>query len=359
MLPGDRVRNWLLGFLAVAAGFALLYWAQTVFKLLFLAAFVAAMISPALRRLNRVFPAWLSLGSVILGMAVVLVFGAILVASAAVDVAERGPRYAPKLQEKMQHLADVARRVGFDIHARNVKPDRLLQSALGFAGVGIESFPVIVGRSILLLFLVIFLAIETVQFRKKVRAGFGEETGAKIRSSLDAISAQLQKYFLAKGMISVANGLIVYFVCLAAGVDFPVVWGALALLLNWIPNVGAAFALIPPVLLAYLQFETPTRAIVVLAVLLVLQNLLGNLLEPRILGKSVRISALVVFISLIFWGWLWGLLGAVLAVPLTVSVKIVCEHVEALRPVAVLLGCDPVPRAESERTGQSPSNLNV
>ena len=136
------------------------------------------------------------------------------------------------------------------------------------------------------------------------------------------------------------TGTVVGVAMAIVGIDFPVLWGVLAFLLNYVPNLGSILAAIPPVLLALVQFGVG-RAIAVVAVFAAVNVLLGNLLEPRLMGRRLGLSTLVVFLSLIFWGWVWGPVGMLLSVPLTMIVKIMLENTPDLRWVAVLLGDRP------------------
>ena len=121
------------------------------------------------------------------------------------------------------------------------------------------------------------------------------------------------------------------------GVDYPVLWGLLAFLLNYIPTLGSIIAAIPPVLLAMVQFGW-TWALVVAMVYLAINICIGSLLEPRLMGRRMGLSTLVVFLSMVFWGWVWGPIGMILSVPLTMLLKILLMHSDDLRWVGVLLG---------------------
>ncbi len=134
------------------------------------------------------------------------------------------------------------------------------------------------------------------------------------------------------------------------GVDFPLLWGMLAFLLNYIPTFGSILAAIPPVLLAMVQLG-PGHAIAALAVFVMLNVLLGNFVEPYFMGRRLGLSTLVVFLSLVFWGWVWGPVGMLLSVPLTMIVKIMLENTEDLSWIAVLLGAGPKHEPAAKSTG--------
>lgn len=113
--------------------------------------------------------------------------------------------------------------------------------------------------------------------------------------------------------------------------------GVLTFLLNFIPNIGSVLATLPPVAVALFQTGSALNALLVALALIVVQMIVGNVLEPRLMGKGLNLSPLLVLLSLLFWGWMWGVVGMLIAVPLTAAIKIACEQLEATRPVAVLM----------------------
>jgi len=125
--------------------------------------------------------------------------------------------------------------------------------------------------------------------------------------------------------------------CWILGVDFPVLWGLLAFLFNFIPNIGSILAAVPPVLLALVQFGIG-RTLAVAGGYVAVNMVVGNVIEPMVFGRKLGLSNLVVFLSLVFWGWIWGPVGMLLSVPLTMVVKLALEHSEQYHWVAVLLG---------------------
>ena len=155
---------------------------------------------------------------------------------------------------------------------------------------------------------------------------------------IESINAQVRKYLLIKTATSLLNGLMVWIVLAVFGVDFAALFGLLAFLLNFIPNIGSMIAATLRVGFAFFQFGTFWTPFWILVITVGLDNVLGNFLEPKIMGKGLGLSPLLVFFSLLFWGWLWGVPGMILSVPLTAVIKIVCQNVPALRPVAVLMG---------------------
>jgi hypothetical protein len=157
--------------------------------------------------------------------------------------------------------------------------------------------------------------------------------------------AEMQIPFVGEDFYS-QRVLLATALCLALGVDFPFLWGLLAFFLNFVPNIGSVMASLPPILMALIQ-HGPGRALLVMLGYVVINMVIGNMLEPRLMGRRLGLSTLVVFLSLLFWGWVWGPIGMLLSVPLTVVLKILLEHSEDFRWLAVLLGPGGEPRARS------------
>jgi predicted PurR-regulated permease PerM len=126
-------------------------------------------------------------------------------------------------------------------------------------------------------------------------------------------------------------------ILLIFGVDFALLWGFLAFLLNFIPNIGSIVAVILPILIALLQFDSASTALILLVLLMTTQMIMGNVIEPKMMSFSLDLSPLLVLVALIFWGWIWGIWGMILAVPIMSILKIVFENVEALKPIGIVM----------------------
>jgi predicted PurR-regulated permease PerM len=160
---------------------------------------------------------------------------------------------------------------------------------------------------------------------------------------------------LTKTLTSLADAILVTVVLWIIGVDFALLWGFVTFVLNFIPNIGSIIATILPFVASLLQFNTLAVPLLVLFLLGSIQMLMGNVVEPRWMASSLNLSALLVLFSLIFWGWLWGGLGMILAVPLTSTLKIIFENVNALKPIAILMsGHVPKPELADPRPTKRP-----
>ena len=179
----------------------------------------------------------------------------------------------------------------------------------------------------------------------------------RVDSIVSAIAGQISRYLYLQFLISFATGFCVWLALTIIKVDFAVTWGALAFILNFIPTIGSIVASIPPILLALVQYYDPNSdvnwwpAIATAVSLLTIQMVIGNGIAPKVMGDNLNLSPVVVLLSLIFWWWLWGPIGALLSIPIASAIKIVCENIEPLRPISIMMGSGKAYRHEFETAG--------
>ena len=192
--------------------------------------------------------------------------------------------------------------------------------------------------TVLVMLFLLFILVGRNQLTGKVSRAFKPETSAKISDIIINTNNQIQKYLVTKTFISLLTGILVTIVLLLFDVEFALVWGILTFLLNFIPTIGSFIATILPLGVAFLQnIDHPIIVLWIFLCLFLVQFSVANLLEPRIVGRSLNLSPLVVLTSLMFWGWLWGIIGMFLAVPIAVIAKILFENIESLRFLSVLM----------------------
>jgi AI-2 transport protein TqsA len=204
-----------------------------------------------------------------------------------------------------------------------------------------------VSNAFLILIIMIFMLAETAAFPDKLRAVMGRHDADLSRFA--KITHEVQQYLGIKTVVSMITGILVGTWVWLLGLDFPLFWGLMAFLFNYIPSVGSILASIPPILLGLIQIG-PGGALLVAVGYLVVNVTLGNLIEPNLMGRRLGLSALVVILSLVFWGWVWGPVGMLLSLPMTMIVKIMLENTRDLRWIAVMLS-----KTAPEPTGPSPS----
>jgi predicted PurR-regulated permease PerM len=184
---------------------------------------------------------------------------------------------------------------------------------------------------------VVFLLLEGAFFKEKVELAFEDKFSGQIKKISNDVMHQVIRYLSIKFFISLVTGLVVA-VCLGlVGLEFAVLWGVIQFILNFIPNIGSIVAGICTVVFALLQFwPEPGPVILVALIMLGANMIIGNFLEPKIMGDNLGLSPVTVLLSLMLWGWLWGFAGLILAVPMTMIIKIVCENIPVLEPLSIL-----------------------
>jgi AI-2 transport protein TqsA len=204
----------------------------------------------------------------------------------------------------------------------------------------IESFSSLVGNTLLIFIYLVFLLLEQHLFGKKLQMVFTGHSTRVMAVNIEKVKRTVESYILLKTLISLLTGLLSYVIMRIIGVDFALFWAFLIFLLNYIPNIGSMVATLFPALLCLVQFETILPALIVLFGIGTVQFAVGNLVEPRIFGKSLNISGLAVVLALTFWGSVWGIIGMFLCVPITVVLLIILNSFEETRPFAILLSDD-------------------
>jgi predicted PurR-regulated permease PerM len=195
-----------------------------------------------------------------------------------------------------------------------------------------------VSRILIIMIFLIFLLLEKPYFKKKLHLAFEEPTGKKIGEMLDHINHQVARYLTLKFFISLGTGIAVWFSLSLIGMDFAIVWGALAFLLNFIPSIGSSVHMIVTILMGFIQFYPMPGKIAAVAVsMIAIQSVIGQFLDPKLQGHRLNLSPFVILFSLVFWGWIWGIVGMFLAVPITVIIQIVCQNIPSLRFIAVFI----------------------
>lgn len=209
--------------------------------------------------------------------------------------------------------------------------------AMNLAGQMLKGLGELVANAFLILLMVIFLLFEASQLPAKLQVTV--KNPKKSLARLNSIAANINRYMAIKTGTSALTGIGVTLWLWILGVDFPILWGLIAFLLNFVPNIGSIIAAVPAVLLAVVQLG-PGPALWAAFGYLLINGVVGNVVEPRVLGRGLGLSTLVVFVSLVFWGWVLGPVGMFLSVPLTMTLKIVLDSSKQTRPAAILLGSD-------------------
>lgn len=202
-------------------------------------------------------------------------------------------------------------------------------SILGAAGA-------MLGAVVLVLFLTFIMLIEGPSWRQKIISLCSPSVRDKALESVGTIADRLRRYLLARTILGLVTAALYVLWLWIFGIDLLIAWALLAFLMNFIPTLGSLVWGILPTLYAFVQKDFGT-AMVIAGGILIIEQVMGNYVDPRVQGKQVSLSSLVVLITLLIWGWIWGIAGAVLAVPITICAMIICAHIGPLRPFALML----------------------
>jgi predicted PurR-regulated permease PerM len=262
----------------------------------------------------------------------------VLVGSSASDFREAIPTYQARIVGMVDGVLSWAQARGVPVdHNRLlavIEPGAAASKAMGFVGSSVNALAAALSNTILVVLTMILILMEGATVPGKLRALSGHPE-ADI-SHFRRIAADVQSYLFIKTILGIVTGALIAIWAAILGVDFALLWGLVAFLLNYIPNIGSIIAAVPACLLALIQLG-PGPALALGAGYVVVNMVLGNVLEPMWMGRKLGLSTVVVFLSLVVWGWVWGPVGMLLSVPLTMIIKIMLEGSEEYHVVAVLL----------------------
>lgn len=260
------------------------------------------------------------------------------------ELANEVPNYQTRLGERINEMSSVLpvsvqerlRDAGFDLE----QPGEWLLSLFDSDALvdltqrSLRGVAAVLSNLLIVILITVFILFEATTFGDKLRVAFGRRDA---QARFGKMTQEVQRYLALKTAVSAATGVLIGTWCAVLGVDFAVFWGLVAFLFNFIPNLGSILAALPACTVAFIQ-SGPGTAVLLGFGYLAVNMVLGNFIEPQLLGRRLGLSTLVVFMSLVFWGWVWGPVGMFLSVPLTMIVKIMLENSADLKPVAVLLG---------------------
>ena len=303
------------------------------------AIFLAVICMPPVAWLQRKgFPDWAAVVVVFIAVFVVFIGLSFVVTSSIAQFQTQLPLYEDRLQEMFNGVVTWLQSHGIEVSSANVREQFDSKRLTGLITRGLSAFTMVLSNTFLVMLTVVFVLSEAAGMPRKIRAMVGDPDADVSWSS--NVLGDLRTYLAVKTQCSLMIAIPVTIMLKLVGVDYAILWGLLAFLLNYIPNLGSIIAAIPPILLTLLMMGLGWGIAVAIGYL-AFNFIVGNMLEPRMMGRRLGLSTLVVFLSMVFWGWVWGPVGMVLSVPLTMIVKILLEHTEDLKWVAILLGSAP------------------
>jgi len=300
-----------------------------------LSVFIAVLSLPAMLALQkRGVGESISLTIVIAAVFIVGLLLALLVGSSVDDFSRNLPGYQQKISLQWVSLLALLAEYCFVLPETTLARDLDPGAAMKLVASILSGFGNVLANSFLIFLTVIFILLEARSFSRKMKAVTSDDEASGF---FREFSEKLRTYMSIKTWMSLATGLLVTLWLWILGIDYPQLWGVLAFMLNFVPNIGSIIAAVPAILLALVQAGTGS-AMLVAAGYVVINIVMGNVVEPKFMGKELGLSTLVVFLSLVFWGWVLGPVGMLLSVPLTVTVKLALDAKPETHWMGAMLG---------------------
>jgi AI-2 transport protein TqsA len=338
----EKVVKLTLIVIAIILIFGLLKFGQPVFLPFFVALFLSYLFQPIYRLLVKNKVPKIIAVILILFLAFGLLYGVgWIVYDSAAKVAENINKYQVLFTDLVTDTVVKFKLEKEWVRLRNLNPSKFDLSKVDFGSIAsgfytsIGSFLSFLGNVAMVLLYMIYIMVGKESLPHRIKAAF-KSHGGQILEIIQHIDKQIQVYFAVKSLISLAVSICVTIVCYAFGIDFPLFWGLLTFLLHFIPNIGSFIAAIPPILLVLLLGGFGTM-IAVAIILIAIDNIWGNIIEPRVMGDQLDLSPLIVLFGMFFGTYMWGLAGAVIATPILAVIKIILENIPETRPIGMLI----------------------
>jgi AI-2 transport protein TqsA len=341
-----KLASYFLGFISFVIFVYILIAFKKILIPVTLAVFLTFLFHPLIEYLQKFkFPKWLSLILILFFISgIYYLIGLLVVANFGTFTAKL-EKYSENVAVFLQQLLspfnltvkEVAQM--FNIKTEQFDVSSLFQNLFkaGIIQNLFSSFTSMMGDFFVLIIFWLFMIMGKKQFEERLKTAFLDKKNI-IENTINSINTQLQSYIIIKTITSFTTGLIVTIILSLFGIDFAIFWGLLTFILNFIPNIGSIIATLFPIVIAILEYGIGVKTISLAALLIINQNIIGNFVEPHYLGRQMDLSPVFVLFSLIFWGWIWGIAGMFLSVPIAAAMKIFCSNIEPLKPISILMG---------------------
>ncbi|MGH9406380.1 MAG: AI-2E family transporter [Terriglobia bacterium] len=338
-----------LRIIAGAIIFVCAYYASSILMTLIVSILIAFVLDPGVRLLERIrFPRWLGAAIMVifaLGLIYLLVY---LLYDRAVAFVDDLPKLTDRVKQVIEHYQNVIshfrQSTALSTQPSNIPTVQLQQQSEAWTGFllrGIGSIYAFIVTVMFIPFLVFFMLTSKYHLESATVGLFSEEHREQVENILDSIGAMIREYVLGNILVAIVSMAIIAPVYTVLHLRYALMLAGISAVVDLIPYIGVALAVLPPVLVALIQFENATPIIVIAITVTVVHFLSVNILTPKLVGGRVRLNALSVTLAMMLWGWLWGAMGLVLAVPITAAFKAVCDNVDELKPLGRWLGDGP------------------
>jgi predicted PurR-regulated permease PerM len=328
------------GFMVLVLSVIILDELESIFIPLFMAMLLYFFFNGVVKKLLRMkVPQVFVLTFLLVFIFIVFYFFGVLIYSGVSSFIDKFPEYSAKFTEMASGpLEKLANLVKFDPEGLKDALDMSQVTAIVSSAFGnIGSF---FGNLVMVLLFLMFMLAGRRSLTGRINKAFDEDKSDQVKYIINSIENQVQHYLLIKTFVSFLTALIGGVILIVAGIDFAIFSALLIFVLNFIPNFGSIAATLFPITVGLLKYGLSVRVILVAALLILTQFIIGNVFEPKLTGKSLNLSPIVILISLIFWGYVWGIVGMMLAVPLTSAIKIIFQHMEITKPIADIISAE-------------------
>ena len=331
----EKIRNYFFYLACIVVIIAGVKIASEIVIVLFLAIFISSIISTLIKILDkRHIPKLISYLLVLGFFTLISLLLAYIVNISLKDFITNLPTYEEKLQQTIVNIISLAESYGYSIDKENILDTLNLNSFFGITTNLIGSIGTFLSKFLLIIIGIGFILAESKSFEKKLKILFRKESDKIEHFKL--FSNNIQKYFLVKTATSFLTGFLVAITLIFFDISYPILWGVIAMLFNFIPVVGSIIAAIPAILLSILTSDLNTTLILIV-LYLAINISISNIIEPKFMGKELGLSPLVIFFSLILWGWVLGIVGMFLAVPITMTLKIAFDSNKTTKWISLLM----------------------
>jgi predicted PurR-regulated permease PerM len=315
---------------------------RTIFIPFFIALFLYFLLNASVRKLEQWrIPKTLIMIGVLAAIFVCLYLSGLLLFTGASSFVDNFPAYSARITSLIRGVLAHLKLPLIDVrkYMAGIDWDNMFNPAQITALVSgtIGTFTSFIGNLLLVLLLLMFMLGEKVPMVLRIARTLSPARADEMLCVVAAIESRIQHYLFIKTLMSVATAAMAALILVVGRVDFIIFTALLVFFLNYIPTFGSLLSTVFPALITFLRYGFGLRFVLVTAGLMVMQFVMGNVIEPQIMGKRMNLSPIIILLSLIFWGWLWGVVGMFLAVPITSAVKIVFDSVPGLKPVAAAM----------------------
>lgn len=349
-----RFINIVAALFLVGFSFFILKELQSILLPLFMAVIISFLFEPFYEWMkSKKIPSAVAIVIIVVVILIIANLSSVFIYTSITSFNAELPKYVQKSEQIVKSSDQFIQSLGFSpTYKQSLDITKMLngEKIAGIVGGLISGIAGLFTNFILILIYVIFLLTEFGSIKKRVLKAFNADRARTVNETLNDILKDVRKYIVGKTLINFAHATTVLIIFWIFGLDFALIWGLLTFILAYIPNIGALIATLLPFLTALLQYDNIFTPIILLAIMAVTGSMYGNIVEPKILGDKLNLSPILLLFSLIFWGYLWGIVGMILSVPVMSMIKIVLSKFNSTRPISILMSYEVSDKSDKNQT---------